>query len=314
MATIDDVEQGVCSTLAGLMFPGEQYLAGQVATCFAPWIGSPGAPCLSPQVRLGIGEPTGNEMEQDLAAAISNVAVVRIAGGIRNCTFLRPRWIRTTCNAPTLLASLVDGVVTAGRVCYAYRCGAADTPFTVAGAFAAMILGGAAQGSQLLAPGITGVNVVADQQVFWSTGQREAQLQAMIIATPSTPGGGDGPLVRAALTRLVYGLEALTRPDGSLTRFIGLPDGTQAQIAGADEQDDDTPDRDDMWKRTITFRVMYDTGVAQTQYSVLAPLLLAGTAATRLFWIGNGARVSGVLTDGAGNVLADAGGDMLGVL
>jgi len=310
------------------MFPGQQYLAGQVATCSAPWIGSPGAPCISPQVRIGIGEPTTNEMEQDLAAAISNIAVVHLAGSIRNCTFLRPRWIRTSCNAPTLLAALEEGAVTfggiagagmvagvtAGKVCYAYRCVASDTPLTVASAFARMIPDATVQNTVLVSPSVRSANVVADQQVFWCTGQREAVVQAIIVATPSTPAGNDGPLVRAALTRLVYRLEALTRADGILTRFIGLPDGTQAEIFGSDEGDDDSPDRDNMWKRTITFRVTYDTGVAQTQYSVLAPLVLAGTSATRLLWVGNGAPVSGVLTDGAGNVLGDAGGDMLGVL
>ncbi len=277
---------------------------------------------------MGIGEPASNEMEQDLAAAVSNIAIARVAGAVRNCTFLHPRWIRTTCNTPTLLAAAGGGSVTfggiagpgmvagvtAGKVCFAYRCGVGDTPATVAAAFAAMIPGGAATGTVLAVPGFNNANVVADQQAFWCTGQREALVQVIIIATPSTPGGVDGPLVRAALTRLVYGLEAMTRPDGSLTRFIGLADGTQAEISGCDERDDDSPDRNDMWKRTITFRVMYDTGVAQTQYSVLAPLLLAGTAASRLFWIGNGAPVSGVLTDGSGNVLGDAGGDMLGAL
>jgi hypothetical protein len=328
MATIDDVEQGVCSALAAVVFPGQRYLAGQVAACSAPWIGSPGAPNISPQVRIGIGEPTSEEMERDLAAGISNVAIVHVAGAIRNCTFLRPRWIRTSCNAPTLLAALAADTVTFGgiagagmvvgvtadKVCYAYRCKADDTPFTVAAAFGAMIPAAITTGNVRAAPSIASVNIVADQQAFWCTGQREAEVQAIIIATPSAPGQGDGPLVRAALTRLVYGLEALTRPDGSLTRFIGLPDGTQAEISGLDERDDDSPDRNDMWKRTISFRLMYDTGVAQTQFTVLAPLLLAGTVATRLFWIGDGAPVSGVLTDGAGNVLGDAAGDMLGVL
>jgi hypothetical protein len=328
MATIDDVEQAVCNALAGIFFPGQPYLAGQVAAGLAPWIGSPGAPIVSPMLRLGIGEPTSEEMEQDLAKAISNIAIAHLAGTVRNCTFLKPRWIRTSCNAPTLLAVPAEGSVsfaglagtgmvagvTAGEVCYAYRCGENDTAFSVAAAFSAMIPGATATENMLIAPAITAANVVADQQVFWCTGQREAQIQAMIIATPSAPGGSDGPLVRAAVTRLVYGLEALTRPDGSLTRFIGLPDGTQAEISGFDERDDDSPDRNDMWKRTITFKVMYDTGVAQTQFSVLAPLLLAGTAATRLSWIGNGAPVRGVLTDGAGNVLGDAAGDMLGVL
>ena len=328
MATIDDVEQGVCNALAGVLFPGQPYLAGDVATCSAPWIGSLGAPSILPQVRLGIGEPTSNEMERDLAAAISNVAIVRIAGSVRNCTFLHPRWIRTSRNTPTLLATLAESSVTfggiagsgmvagvtAGNVCYAYRCATSDNAASVAAAFAAMIPGGEATGSVLSAPDVTTVNVVADQQAFWSTGQREALVQAIIIATPSTPLAMDGPLVRAALTRLVYGLEAMARPDGFLTRFIGLPDGTQAKIWGFDERDDDSPSRNDMWKRTVTFQVLYDTGIAQTQYSVLAPLLLANTNAARLLWIGNGAPVGGVLTDGAGNVLGDAGGDMLGVL
>ena len=328
MATIDDVEQGVCSALAGVVFPGQQYLAGEVGQCFAPWIGSPGAPDISMQVRLGIGEPTSNEMEQDLAAAISNIAVVRIAGAVRNCTLYRPHWIRTSFNAPTLLVDVGLGAVTfggiagsgmvvgvtAGKICYAYRCMANDTPFTVANAFSGMIANSSVDGTVLSAPAITSAGAVADQQVFWSTGQREAVVQLIMIATPSTPGGSDGPLVRASLTRLVYGLEALTRPDGSLTRFIGLPDGTQARIYGFDERDDDSPSRNDMWKRIVTFQVMYDTGVAQTQFSVLAPVLLAGSVATHLFWIGNGVPVNGVLTDGAGNVLGDAAGDMLGVL
>jgi hypothetical protein len=124
----------------------------------------------------------------------------------------------------------------------------------------------------------------------------------------------DGPLVRAALGRLVYGLEALTRPDGSLNRFIGLSDGTQAQLFGVDEIDDDAPDRDNMWKRTVTFRVVYDTGVAQTHYRVLAPIILANTNAAHVFWAGNGLPVDGILTDGYGNVLGDSAGAMLGLV
>lgn len=328
MATIDDVEQGLCIALASVMFPGQQYLAGQVGTCIGPWIGSTGAPTLSPQVRLGIGEPTSGEMQRDIAAAVSNLAVTRISGSIRDCTFARPRWIQTSCNMPNLLATLAEGTVTFGgmagsgvvagvtaaNVCYAYRCGSNDTPFTVAERFASLIPGAAAVDTILTAPAITGVNVVADQQTFWCTGQQEALVQVVIVATPSTPGGSDGPLVRAVLTRLVHGLQAMMRPDGSLTRFIGLPDGTQAGIFPSDERDDDSPGRDDVWKRIVTFRMVYDIGVAQAQHSMLAPLLIANTNAVRLLWIGTGAPVTGVLTDGQGNMLGDAGGDLLGVL
>ncbi len=329
MATIDDVEQGVCNALAGILFPDTPYLSGQAAAITAPWIGSFGAETLSPMVRLGIGEPSTDEMEGDLAQGISNVAVVRISGAVRNVTYLRPRFIRSSFASPTLLASfggllvtfggvagpgMVAGVTTGG-VCYAWRCGIGDTPASVAAGLAAKIPGAIAAGSVLTCVSeVTFATVTVDQQVVWCTGQREALVQAVIIATPSTSNGTDGPLVRAAIGRLVYGLEALTRPDGSLTRFIGMPDGTMAQIVGVDELDEDTPNRDDMWKRTITLRVLYDTGVSQTQFTVLAPLMTVNANAARVFWAGNGMPVSGVLTDGAGNVLGDASGAMLGVL
>ncbi len=327
MATIDDVEQGICNVLASLLFPGVPYLAGGVAQCSAPWLGSTQASLIAPQVRLGIGEPASTEMEQDLAEAISNLAVVRIAGAVQNTTFLRPRYVQSSFGPPSLLVAasgnevtlggvagpgMVAGVTTAG-VSYAWRCGPADTPASVAAGFAAAIPGASANGVVVTCRDeIVSAAVVADQQVVWCTGQREALVQVVIIATPSTPGGTDGPLVRAAIGRLVYGLEALTRPDGSLTRFIGLPDGTMAQVIAVDEQDDDSPNRDDMWKRIITFRVMYDTGVAQTQFSALAPLVTVNANSARVFWAGNGFPVSGVLTDGLGNVLGDIAGDMLG--
>ena len=326
MATIDDVEQGVCNALAGVLFPGSAYLAGSVATAVAPWIGSQGAPTLSIQAKLYIGEPVTEGMESDIRAGVSNIGVMRVMGATRNVTMFRPKWMRVSANTPTVQAAISGNSVvfggaggtgmvcglTVSDVCYAYRTGPSDTPASIAAAFAAMLPGGQVAGAVVYAPGITAAQVVADQTAFWRTGQKETLIQVAIIAVPFT--GADGPLVRASITRLVYGIEAMARADGSLNRFIGLPDGTTAYITGADERDDDTTKRNDMWRRWVTFRLLYDIGITQTQTTTLAPLLMLNANASRIFWAGNGAPVSGVLTDGAGNVLGDGPGNLLGTL
>jgi hypothetical protein len=202
--------------------------------------------------------------------------------------------------------------VTAGGTCYAYRTTANDTPASVAAAFAAIIPAAIATGAVLTAPSITAVKTVADQSAFWRTGEKETSLQIAIVAVPFA--GADGPLVRAALTRAVYGIESLARPDGSLTRFIGLPDGTTAQISGSDERDDDTVRRDNMWRRWVTLRVRYDVGRSQVLQSVLAPVVVGDMNGGRLIWIGNGAPAARVLTDGHGHILADGAGAPLGAL
>jgi hypothetical protein len=325
MATIDDVEQGVCGVLAGVLFPGQAYLPGAVATCTMPWSGAVGAPAYAIQAKLYVGEPVSAGLEADILAGVSNIGVMRVAGATRDVTRVSPYWIKTSSSVPTLVAAAGNGAVTfggvagagqvvgvtAGGTCYAYRTAASDNPATVAAAFASFIPAAAANGAVLTAASVEAANVVADQTAFWQTGQNETQLQVAIIAVPFA--GADGPLVRAALTRAVYAVESTMRPNGSLTRFIGLPDGTTAQIMGSDERDDDTVRRDDMWRRWITFRITYDVGISQVQSAVLAPLIALGTNAARIQWAGNGAAVSGVLTDGAGHVLTDASGDLIGV-
>ena len=324
MATIDDVEQGVCSALAGVLFPGQNYLAGAVATCAAAWSGAIGAPAYAVRAKLYVGEPVSAGLEADVLAGVSNVGVMRVAGATRDVTRYSPHWVKTSATMPTLLAAAGIGcvtfggtagtgqvaAVTAGGICYAYRVQPGDAPATVASAFAALIPGASVDGTVLTVSSFSAANVVVDQTAFWRTGENETQLQVAIIAVPFA--GADGPLVRAALTRAVYGIESAMRPNGSLTRFIGLPDGTTAQITGSDERDDDTVRRDDMWRRWITFRVSYDVGVTQVQPAVLAPLVVLGTAATGIGWAGNGAPVTGILTDGDGQVLTDASGNLLG--
>ena len=323
MATIDDVEQGVCNALSGLLYPGAVYQFGEVGHCVAPWLGAPGAPTLTMQTRLYIGEPSSAELEADIAANVSNVGVMRIQGMTRNATQFLPHWQQVTCAAPTFTVAIGGpGVVfggTAGpgmvvgvtvdKVCYARRLCAADTPARVAAAFAAMIPGASAAGAAL-ACGPAAARVVADQVAFYATGQQETVISVTILATAGP--GENGYLKRAALGRLVAGLKSLLTPEGNVTRFIGLADGTSARILAEDERDDDTPKRDDIWRRWFSFRCLFDEGMLQTQPGALAPLLLVGTGAGQIFWAGNGPAMGGVLSDGDGNVIGDLSGTMLG--
>lgn len=324
MATIDDVEQGVCNALSGLLYPGTQYQFGEVGNCAAPWLGAPGAPMLTMPTRLYIGEPSSAELEEDIAANISNVGVMRIQGTARNATQFLPHWQQVTRAAPTFTAAIGgSGVVfggtagpgmvvgvTVNRVCYARRLYAADTPASVAASFAAMIPGARATGAALACGPVAAARVVADQVVFYATGQQETVVSVTILATAGP--GENGYLKRAALGRLVAGLKSLLTPEGNLTRFIGLADGTSARILAEDERDDDTPKRDDVWRRWLSFRCLFDEGVLQTQPAALAPLLLVGTGAGQIFWAGDGPSMGNVLTDGDGNVIGDLSGTMLG--
>ena len=328
MATIDDVEQGVANALAGVLYPGAgpNYQLGSVGNCVAPWLGTPGAPTLAIPTRLYIGEPSSTELEADIAANVSNVGVMRIAGSTRNVTEFFPHWQQVTRAAPTFTAAIggpgvvFGGVagpgqvvgVTTGKVCYARRLCGADTPAIVAAAFAAMIPGASATGAALNCGPVAAARVVADQAAFYATGQQETVISITILATAGA--GENGYLKRAALGRLVAGLKSLLTPEGNLTRFIGLLDGTSARILAADERDDDTPKRDDIWRRWFAFRCMFDEGVLQTQPSALAPLLLVGTGAGSIFWAGDGPYMRAVLTDGAGNVVGDGSGALLGTI
>lgn len=329
MATIDDVEQGVCNALAGVMFPGQVYQFGAVATCAAPWLGYGGAPSISISAKLYVGEPPSVPLETDIIAGVSNIGVMRILGATRNVTTFAPRWQQVSKNVAPLSVALLSGSVvfggnggagmtcgvTAGDVCYAYRPVLTDTPASVAAALAALIPGGSAVGAILSGPNITAAVVLPDQAAFLATGQQETLLQVTILAVP-VPGSpaplATGKQVRASLTRLVGGLKTMLRQDGTVNRFIGLPDGTSARLIQMDERDDDTTRRNDVWRRWVTFRCMYDEGVAQIQPALVAPLLIMNTGAGQVLWAGNGFPVSNVLTDGAGNVLADAAGNMLG--
>lgn len=202
MATIDDVEQGVAGALAGLLYPGGAYQFGDVGSCVAPWLGTPGAPTLTIPTRLSIGAPSSTELEADIAANVSNVGVMRIAGSTRNATQFLPHWQQVTKAVPTFTAALggpgvvfggtagpgqVVGVTTA-KVCYARRLAACDTPLSVAAAFAAMIPGASASGAALSCGPVAAARVVADQAAFYVTGQQETVISVTILATAGLGG------------------------------------------------------------------------------------------------------------------------------
>jgi hypothetical protein len=104
----------------------------------------------------------------------------------------------------------------------------------------------------------------------------------------------------------------MRRTDGSLTRWIGLPDGDRAQVEFFSETDNDRPDRADMWLRQVRFMVEYDETVPESATPVVAPLLSANLNGGVLMWIGNGRPSLNVLTNGHGGLLGDASGRPIG--
>jgi hypothetical protein len=324
MATVDDLSQGVVSALAGILFPGVAYLNGAVANVTAPWTGAPGAPALTIPTRLYRGAPTIEELDADLAAGVAQVCVTCVPGMSRNTSRFQPYFTTVSANVPTFTvawdseSATFGGVCGAGqvvgmtvnRVCYAYRMTDEDTPATVAAVFAAQVPGGASVGAVFTAFQIMQVSVVCDQLGMLHTGQQQQMVQVAVLAPAGA--GAAAALERAALGSVVNALQTMQRPDGTITRFIGLPDGTSAHVAFHHSVDDDTPRNDDLWRRWVYFRCEFDQTIPIVQHTALALVALLAPPGGGLVWIGPAPRVSNVVTDGQGNILADENGNFLG--
>lgn len=329
MATVDDVEQTLCQAIAGFMFPGMAYQPLSQANCIAPSISSPGAPSITIPVVLGVGTPTIEDVDAKINNGISIVSVTQMRGWSRNTTRFFPQRIKTSMNFATITAALESGVVTfggigspnqivsvlAGDTYYAYLAGADDTPATIAAAMAAQIPGGQSDGAVLTGFDIKSVNIAPWQTGLFQVGTKEESYQVIIFATPcGDTDATNGYAVRAALGSMVSGLQRLQRPNGTYTQWIGLPDGSQARVRFDRQQDDDTPKRFGIWRRWIHYRVEYDETIVENWPTLLAPLIIGVTDRVRIRWFGPGAPSSVLLTNGHGNLLTDAAGDILGSL
>ena len=324
MATVDDLTQGIVSVLAGLLFPGTTFLNGSVANVAAPWTGAPGAQALTIPTRLYRGAPGIYDLDQDISAGVAQVCVTSVPGMSRNTSRFQPYYTTVSANVPTLAVAWNSESATFGgtcaakqavgltvnRVCYAYRTTANDTPATVAAAFAKQIPGAQAAGAVLSIFEITAAAVVCDQQGLLHTGTQQQMVQIAVL-TPYAD-GESAALVRAAVSSKVDGLKTMLRPDGTVTRFIGLPDGSSAHVRFHHSLDDDTPRNDDIWRRWLYFLCEFDETVPVLQPTAITANTLMATGADSLVWLGPAPNVQNVLTDGAGNVLADSSGKMLG--
>jgi hypothetical protein len=324
MATLDDMLAGLTTAAAGVLFPGQAFQFGATADVVAPWQGQTGAAALTLPAKLAIGAPTVAEENALLAASTAGVFLMCVPGMNRNTTRFAPYYSTVSVNTPTLLVAMTTGTVTFGgacaanqvvgiianNVCYAYRTTAMDTPATVAAAFAAQINGALAAGAVLTAANVTAANVVCDQQGLLHTGTQQQMVQIAVLAPNMA--GTTGALARAAIVRALGGLKSLQRDDGSLTRFIGLPDGSSAEVRFHHEESDDTPRNQNIWRQWLYFLCEYDETIPVLQPTVLTVNVLMQTGADALMWIGPAPNVQNVLTDGQGNILGDAAGNMLG--
>jgi hypothetical protein len=323
MATLDDLQMGIGQVLAGILFPGVAYEFGATATLEAPWQGQIGAPDLTLNAALILGQPTRAQENALIAASTAGLFVTNVAGMNRNTTRFLPWTQQITNNVPTLTATFTASEVvfggTAGNgqvagvtvngVAYAYRMTSADTPASVAAAFAAQIPSALALGGVLTASTVQGAAVVADQYVLLHTGQQQ-QMVCLMALCPNA-GGVGGALARAAVVRAVSGLKSMLRDDGSITRFIGLPDGSSARVMFNTEAVDDTPQNENVWRQWIYFLCEYDETITISAPSVLSVnVLMQGAGA--LVWCGPAPPAGSVLTDGQGDLLVDASGHLLG--
>lgn len=331
MATLDDLAQGVLQQLCGYLFPGQAYLAGAVGTVTQPAFGNYGAASLTISAKAYIGYPETKYLAEDAAQGIAHVCVNPAAGWSRpsamQCfesvapvSLFQPsmtvRWNPgEVVFAGTASTNQVAGVVV-NKIAYAYRMSGGDTPASVAAALGAQIPGASVSGATLSVTASGGIiasaMVVCDQAVALTTGQQD-QLIGVCILAPSQPGTDtSGALVRAALARAVDNLKAMLTPAGTVTRLIGLPDGSSAEVLWARDADDDTPRMNNIWRRWSYFRCQYDTMQVQTQPSVLAANVMLATGADTLVWCGAAPNLTQVMTDGAGDVLVDQAGAVLG--
>lgn len=329
MATLDDVEIGLCQALASLVFPGTAYQFGEVGTCSASYTGAPGAVLLSIPAKLYVGDPNTTILDKDLTAGIAHITVHRNVGFSRDTTRFSMHRKKTSRNVPSLQAAMgVDRVtfggtcaaglvvgITVSKTCYAYLVTAQDEVSSVVTALAAAIPGATASGAVLAVAGVTSATVAIRQTGIFVTGQQEQLLSIKIYAPPiKGPVAASGYLVRSALGSLVNRLKSIQRPDGSITRFIGLPDGSKARVFFHDEINNDRVDRANMWIRVLGFYVEYDETITENPMTVIAPLIVGNVNGTRIMWLGNGAPTANILTDGQGRFISDSSGAPLGSL
>jgi len=323
MATLDDLRSGVVKTLAGIVFPGINYQPGAISTITAPWQGQIGAAEVSLNAVIGPGQPTVAEEDSLISAGTAGLFVTNQLRMNRNTTRFQPWTEQISANVPTLTVRWTSGQVTFGGtagngqvagvtvngVAYAYRMTSADTPASVAAAFAAAIPSALAVAGILTCATVQAATVVADQYTLMHTGQQQQMVCVMALCPAA--GGVGGALARAAVVRAVSGLKQMLWDDGSLNRFIGLPDGSRAWVRFHSEVADDTPRNQNVWRQWFYFLCEYDETITINSPSVLSVNTLM-QAAGNLVWCGPAPEVPNILTDGDGNVLVDGGGSVLG--
>ncbi|CAH2606524.1 conserved protein of unknown function (plasmid) [Rhodovastum atsumiense] len=254
MADLAGVERALVAQVATALALGDGYRAGAL-------VASTGAGL---KVRAYRGWPTPDALDADILAGAAHVSVFSDPGMGRNTTRYQDAWHPGATVTPTLTVSVAGSVVTfggaggAGQVAgiqvghgttwtaYAYRLTAADTPATVAAAFAVKVLGSSAAGPVLTIATNAEVQarVVADQPAWMET-RRQAQVIRVTTWCPS-------PAARDAVAGAVD--NALAR-----VRWLPLGDGTSARLIYRGTFVTDATGKDRIWRRDLRYEAEYPT-------------------------------------------------------
>jgi hypothetical protein len=265
MADLSDVESALVSAITAAVYPSGTSGASAV-----------GAPC-----RIGRGWPTSDQLDTDLAAGNVTISVFPQPGGVRNTVKYERFWQVGTAGSPTLTVSTNENVVTfagiggTGQIAgvlwqgkpFAYVVQAADTPATVALAFAGYIAGATVSGAVLTLP-VGGdyplASVVGTSTMNEEIG-REEQVFVISLWCPS-------PTTRDATGKVLQ--PALRAID-----FLTLADNSAGWMRYRGERVDDFPSKDALWRRDLLYTVDYPTNLYQTAVALMfAGLTLNGSS------------------------------------
>lgn len=298
MADLADVETTIAALLGAAIYPNG---AGQPSVAAGR------------NVQIIRGWPADSEkLDAALKAGNCVLSVFPMQGMTRNTTRYQPAWGAFVPVAITLTATFsgatvtIAGTATSGQVIgvasggtgYAYRCGANDTPATIAAALAALIpFATASAGTITLTHGtFTVAQVVSDSASTAEVGRQWDGIQISAWCPD--------PLSRDALaSAAMSALNTMQDTNGNFTKHMALPDGSDGIIKFARQYTFDQSQNANLYRRDLIFEVEYPTIDKQT-----FPAMLFGEVIT--LTQGGAISISGVAPP-SGNIVIDENGNIV---
>lgn len=265
MADIADVEQALCTAIAAALYPDGTSNPSAVA-----------APC-----KIYRGWPNAAALDIDLAAGIVNVTVFNQAGLTRNTSRYPVQWLPGTVTEPTLTVSAANDTVTIGGAggvkqnvgirtnhgAWAVTAAPTDGPTDVAAALRALIPGATGTGATVTVSPFDGLRAVTGGFGIIQAEVRRQVAGFMITCWCPNPTLRDqtASLIDIALSQI---------------EWLELADGYGGRLIYHNSFTTDTPSKDALWRRNLTYTVEYPTVATRTAAEMLfgGGLMTVGTA------------------------------------